>query len=318
MGLPVSRALVTLLFAPIAACQVLLDVEGMQCEVNSDCVGLFGRSYVCTSEHVCREEAANVPEPAPEPDAGETPDADTRPPLPAKWACLREAPREIVPIEGVTIMLRFVVTDFVHLTVPEGLVAKACDTRDISCTSPLIDNVTPDSEGYIVFPNLPHGWRGYTQLSAPDYVDSLMFTTRVYVEDAMPDGPSLLRPETLDEIAGGGGEDIDPSKGIAIITVSDCEGNAAEGVRFVQEDMANTEPPFYFEGTFPDRERQTTTITTMLTRSGVPLAVGGFSHIEPGYVSFAAILDETGDEVGQITVQIREHTMTYVEIDAGY
>jgi hypothetical protein len=50
----------------------------------------------------------------------------------------------------------------------------------------------------------------------------------------------------------------------------------------------------------------------------VPLAVGGFSHIEPGYVTMVAILDETEDEVGRMIVQVRPFTMTFVEINAGY
>ncbi len=294
---------------PVLGCQVILDVEGQQCESDRDCVGLFGRDFVCTADRVCIDESDIQ---APEEDAGGLP------PLPDNWACLREPPRMVNPLAGRTVSVRFAVTDFVELTVPPGLTAKACESRDIRCENPVIDDVTPDSDGFIEFENLPHGWRGYSQLSAPDYVDSLVFTNRPYTEDTMPDGPTMLTPDQLQQIAMGGNEDIDMTKGIAILTVYDCDGNAAPGVRFEQDDSSNEEPAFYFSSTLPDRERPHTTVTTQLTRSMKPLAVGGFSHIEPGYVTMVAILDETEEEVGRVIVQIRALNMTFVEINAGY
>ena len=294
---------------PVLGCQVILDVEGEQCESDRDCVGLFGRSFVCTADRVCIDESDIQ---APEEDAGGLP------PLPDNWACLREPRRMVVPQNGRTVSIRFAVTDFVELTVPEGLTAKACESRDIDCENPVIDNVMPDSEGFIEFENLPHGWQGYSLVSAPNYVDSLIFTNRPYTEDTMPDGPTVLTPKQLMDIAKGGNEAIDMTKGIAILTVYDCDGAAAPGVRFEQDDTENEEPAFYFSSTLPDRNRPSTTVTTQLTRSRVPLAVGGFSHIEPGYVTMVAILDETDDEVGRMIVQVRPLTMTFVEINAGY
>lgn len=295
----------------LAGCSVAIDVDDPQCTTNQDCVGLFGRSYVCTAESVCIDGAA-APAPGDEPDDMETPE------LPDKWACLNDEPRMIVPQAGRTVRVRFAVTDFVELTVPEGLTANACNPTDIRCENPQIRDVEPDAEGFIEFENLPHAWRGYTVLSAPGYVDSLVYTNRPYTEDSMPDGPTMLRPAALREIAEGGGEAIDMDKGIAIVTVYDCDGDPAPGVRFEQEDRNNVEPAFYFSGTLPDRERTTTTISTQLTRSMAPQAVGGFSHIEPGYVTLIAVLDETGQTVGRVTVQIRAFTMTFAEINAGY
>lgn len=296
-----------LLCIPLFGCQALLDVEGEQCETDRECVGLFGRSYVCTGERVCVEQSTSTP----------TPDAGAVSELPDNWACLEDPPRSIAPVANRNVRVRYAVTDFVELTVPEGLTAKACNPTDIRCENPALDDVTPDAEGYLEF-DLPHGFRGYTQLSAPGYVDSLIYTNRAFTEDTMPDGPAMLKPASLREIAEGGGEQIDADRGIAILTVYDCDGNAAPGVRFEQEDAANVEPPFYFEGTLPDRERTTTTVSTLLTRSMKPQAAGGFSHVEPGYVALIAVHDESDLTVGRITVQIRAFTMTYAEIHAGY
>jgi hypothetical protein len=294
--------------AVLAGCQTWLDVEEQQCETDRDCVGLLGRSYICTEEQVCADAEDTS---SPLADAGAASE------LPANWACLSEPPRRVAPVAGRTVQIRFAVTDFVELTVPEGLVAKACNPTDIRCDRPAVDNVTPDEEGFLEF-DLPHGFWGYTQLSAPTYVDSLSYSNRPFITDAMPDGPTLLTPAALREIAEGGGEQIDMDRGIAILTVFDCDDNAAPGVRFEQEDEANVEPPFYFEGTLPDRERMTTTVSTLLTRSMKPQAAGGFSHIEPGYVSMVAVHEQSGLTVGRITVQIRAFTMTFAEIHAGY
>jgi hypothetical protein len=294
---------------------VLLDVQGQQCRSDGDCVGLFGRDYVCGEQHVCIEDDSPAPGSGMQ-DAGGS-HSSTRP---EGFECLDDPPRTVVAQIGRFVSLRFVVTDFVDLTVPSGLFGKACETRDVRCENPIegLDHVTPDPNGFLNFENLPHGWRGYMQISAPMYVDSLVYSNRAYGEDAMTEGPTVLKPSQLNEIAMGGGEMIDMTKGIVILTAYDCEGHAAPGVRFEQDDAEATEVPFYFEGTLPDRERTTTIISTELTQSHAPLAAGGFSHITPGYVTFVAVLDETDEEIGRVTVQVRALNMTYAEIHAGY
>jgi hypothetical protein len=169
-----------------------------------------------------------------------------------------------------------------------------------------------------VYSGLPHAWRGYLQLTAPGYVDSLVFTNRPYTGDEMPEGPTLLTEASLNSISEGGGEELDSTKGIVLVAIYDCDGNAAPGVRLVQLDVNSDERPFYFEGTLPDRDRDTTTISTQLTRSMAPLAVGGYSQVDVGYVTMIGVLEATGDEIGRVTMQVRALTISIAELNAGY
>lgn len=299
----------------LSGCQLALDVEGTQCDSDQDCVGLFGREYTCTESHVCVERPVD----APVEDSGTpstTPDAQVT--LPPEWACIAEPRRMVIPQTNRAISIKLAVTDFVDLMSPAGLTGRACNATDVPCARPVVEGVTPDAEGYLVFAGLPHAWRGYLQLTAPGYVDSLVFTNRPYTGDEMPEGTTLLTEASLRSISEGGNETLDETKGIVLVAIYDCEGNAAPGVRLVQLDATSEERPFYFEGTLPDRDRDTTTISTQLTGSMAPLAVAGYSHVDEGYVTMIGVLEATGDEIARVTVQVRPLTMSIAELNAGY
>ncbi len=300
-----------LLLAAIGGCQLALDVEGTQCESDTDCLGLFGRTYVCTDERVCIEDLPAAPE-----DSGTPSDASSE--RPPQWQCLDEPRRTVIPQASRVVSVRLAVTDFVTLTSPDGLIGKACNPSDIPCANPVIANVMPDDEGYLLFPGLMHAWPGFIHLSAPGYIDTLVFTNRPYTGDEMPEGPTLLTEASLRSISQGGGEEIDDSKGVVLVAAYDCDGNAAPGVRIVLEEQDNDEHPFYFQGTLPDRDRETTVISTQLTRSRAPLAVGGYSHVKEGYATMIGVLEATGEEIGRVTVQVRPLTMSIAELNAGY
>lgn len=307
--LALSRPLLVAL--SLIGCQVALDVEREQCEVDQDCVGLLGRSYMCSDEQVCVQQHSSPPEDAGSGDASTGSD-------PKKWACLKQMRRVVIPQSGRVISMRLSATDFVDLTSPPGLTARACNPTDVPCNRPLIEGVVPDDEGYLVFAELPHGFQGYVQLSAPDFVDSLRFTNRPYTGNEMPEGTTMLTVDSLNSISKGGGEAFDESKGVVLVLVYDCEGHAASGVRIVQLDASSDEHPFYFESTLPDRDRETTVISTQLTRTMAPLAVGGYSRVNPGYVTMVGVLEETGEEIGRVTVQVRALTISFAELNAGY
>lgn len=298
----------------LAGCQLALDVDGTQCDSDVDCVGLFGRAYACTPSKVCMEAHANVVEDSGTP--GGSPDAQSA--LPSEWACLDKPPRMVIPQSGRAISIRLAVTDFVDLMSPPGLAGKACNPTDVPCDKPVVEGVLPDDAGYLVFSGLPHAWRGYFQLTAPGYIDSLVFTNRPYAGDEMPEGPTLLTEASLNSISKGGGEQFDPTQGVVLVVIYDCDGKAAPGVRLVQLDATSAERPFYFEGTLPDRDRDTTTISNQLTQSMAPLAVGGYSQVDPGYVTMIGVLEATGGEIGRVTVQVRPLTISIAELNAGY
>ena len=97
---------------------------------------------------------------------------------------------------------------------PEGLTGRACLPTDVVCDPPFIGPIEPDADSYLVF-TLPHAWRGYSVVSAPGYVDSLIYSNRPFIEDNEMPTTTILTARSLRSIARGGNEEIDGTKGIA-------------------------------------------------------------------------------------------------------
>jgi hypothetical protein len=302
----------------VEACSLVLDVEGEQCTSDEDCVGLFGRGFECTPERVCVEPMMSSGDGDGDGDSGMPGDGGSN--LPPEWACIEDDPRIVIPQQNRSLTLRLAVTDFLTLKQPQNLVGRACNGMDVDCSSPVIDDIMPVSDGYLEFEDLPHGWLGYLELEAPGYLPTLVFTNKPYTVDAMPEGPTLLTLNGLESITEGGGEMINEDRGIVLLAVYDCEGNPGEGVQLVQEERAGEEPemPYYFEGSLPDRDRDETIISRRLTRTMNPLAVGGFNKVREGYQTFYGVLASTGQPIGRVTVQVRPLTMSISELHAGY
>jgi hypothetical protein len=122
----------------------------------------------------------------------------------------------------------------------------------------------------------------------------------------------------LADISERGDSVADFNLGVAIIEMFDCDGAAGDGVHLEKLDGTD-EHAFYFDGALPDRELESTTVSSALgVRGGAPRAVGGFNNVEPGYITFEATLWETGELIGEFTAQIRSGYMTYINIYAGY
>jgi len=284
----------------------VLDVEDEQCSTDADCVGLFGRSYACNDEQVCVESEDMM--------AGDG--GDDR--LPPEWQCSQEPPRMIIPQAGRAVTLRIGATDYIDLMTPAGVVGRACNPTDLQCMRPRLEDVMPGDDGYLVFEGLPHAWLGFIELNAPGYMQTVLYTNRAYAVDTMPEGVTLITRESAAAIAEGGGEMFDDDNGIVLIAIYDCEGQAAEGITLLQEDESTMERAFYFEGSLPDRDRSSTVISRLLTPSGNPLAVAGFSQVKEGYVTMLLVHEASGIEVGKMGVQVRPLTMTIAEFHAGY
>jgi hypothetical protein len=301
--------LVSLLVASIFihGCSLVLDVEDEQCSTDADCVGLFGRAYACNDEQVCVESEDMM--------TGDAGGDDT---LPLEWRCSQDPPRPIIPKPGVGVTLRIAAIDYIDLMSPPGVVGRACNPTDLQCMRPRVEDVMPDEEGYLVFEELPHAWLGFIELNAPGYMQTVLYTNRAYTADRMPEGSTMITRETAVSIAEGGGEVFDPENGIVLLAIFDCEGKPAAGITLLQDDESSMEHAFYFEGSLPDRDRNSTVVSRLLTTTGNPLSVAGFSQIKQGYVTMVLVHEETGIEVGKMGVQVRPLTMTIAEFYAGY
>jgi hypothetical protein len=288
----------------VCGCEAWLEVDDPQCKSNQDCVGLFGREYTCNARGVCLAPSS--------PDAGGS-SGPSKPLLPARWACVNEAPRDFVPDPDRTVTMRMDVVDVTTLRVPPALVAEACHPRDIECADPIANDLHPGADGFLEFV-VPYGFEGFMGFTAPDFVPALLFSNRALIEDVTTSGPALSTITSLDDFASHSGRDIGAGTGLAIIEIRDCSDKAGDGVKF---DPIGDETPFYFDGALPARGLSATTVSNLLGAGRESRAVGGFSNLSPGYATIQARIATNDVVVGRVTVQIRAGYITYVRLYAG-
>ena len=296
-----AYSLAVLCAAAISGCEVWLNVESKQCTQDETCVKLLGAGASCGSAGVC----TRAPTPS---------DMEPEDELPARWACLRQEPKDFIPDTNKTLKLRMDVVDVVTLKVPEGLVASACTPGDVECTRPVAQGVKPGSDGFMEF-ELPYGFEGFVKVEAPGYVPSLSYDSKPYTASFTTSGPAIITPTVLKVISDNSGMSSDPNNAMAFLEVRDCNDSAAEGV---QLDPIGDNSPFYFEGALPSRDLKVTAISNQLGAGREARALGGFSDLKPGYTTFQARLPDSGDLVSRITVQIKSGHITYVRMHAGY
>jgi hypothetical protein len=289
----------------LTGCELWLNVDGPQCTTDQNCRELVGLGYTCGTAGVCVA-------PIVKPDAG-----DDKPALPDRWACLGKPPTSFVADPDMTVQVRMDAVDFNTLRVPPGLEAQVCRPADVECAEPIASHVQPGSDGFFAF-TLPYGFDGFFIFTAPNIVPSLLYRNRPYIDSVTTSGPALASEATLEDISKLAGRPRDPTTGVAILEVRDCKDAAGDGVQF---DSVAGEDPFYFEGSLPGRLLTATTISNSLGANREPRAVGGFSNLTPGYITFqahlAATQAATQDPVARHTLQIRAGYITYTRIFPG-
>jgi hypothetical protein len=290
-------------FYGLVGCQVWLDVEGPQCKSNKDCVGLFGRGFSCSAAGIC-----NAPEAEPDVDAG------MKPRVPARWACVNDAELDFIADPDRNVTVRMDAVDLNTLRVPQGLVGAACGPTDVDCTSPIVSDVRPAGDGFFEF-NVPYGFEGFLTFNAPGTVPAMSFSNKPYLDSITTSGPALLTTKSLDDLATHSGHPIAENTGVAILEIRDCSDSAGDGVSF---DNVGDEEPFYFDGALPARGLPATMVSNLLGAGREPRAVGGFSNLPPGYVTFHARLASNDLELTQVTIQVRAGQITYARVYAGY
>jgi hypothetical protein len=287
--------------AALTGCELWLNVDAPQCDKDATCVGLLGHGYTCGTAGVCVPPATPV-------DSGEPKRV-----LPARWACIDTPAKTFVADPDRSLTVRMDAVDFATLKVPPGVKATACNPADVMCSAPIFSDAEPGSDGFFEF-NLPYGFDGFLEFSAPNIVPSLLFRNRAYIDSVTTSGPALASNSLLMDIGKSSGRPIDPATGVAILEIRDCFDAAGDGVEF---DPIDEEGPFYFRGALPTRDDGGTTISNNLAAGREPRAVGGFSNLTPGPVTFQIRLVTTKDLVATVTLLIRAGYITYVRVYPG-
>ena len=217
--------------------------------------------------------------------------------MPTRWSCL-EGPPE-TPTGSGSFTATFLVRDTVSQEPKVGLAARACRRLDVKCADGISGAVTTDATGHVSLV-VPAGFNGYARFDDPTIASTLFFFDPQCRPTDLPWWSRSLRRRRRGPGSADGGQP-DTSLGIALVTVFDCFGKPAEGVRVTAE-AGDAAKAFYIRNGLPS------TAATATDETGY----GSFVNATPGTATFSASID--GMPIGSVTVLVQAGAQTIAHI----
>ena len=293
-------------------CSALINVDGKQCVMDSDCMqkGLAGQceDNVCVPSEV-QEADVNASCTSDANCSGVTPrcllttHACVSSSIGEQFACLLPPPAETE-----TVHYQFNVRLSVELTkAPENLVVKACEPGDVICRAPLDVFMDTAGDGLVQF-ELPKGKPVFFEVTSSgitvlSYTSNISELDNPKVRDVFV--PTMAVSDSFSDT--GLTASVDPDKGTAIIQLEDCGEQPASGVHFKLNPESGDD--FYLQHSLPSFNATVTSYD-----EAIDIAYGGFGDVNPGIVEISAYWGVDGPLLNSITTQVRPNTITMVEM----
>jgi hypothetical protein len=270
----------------LSGCSVLVDVDGKQCESDSDCAPFQDRAAAV----VCRQ---NLCVDAGEPGDGgaggagidplscEPPEAATTPTVKYSFAPIfAQEPDE-----------------------PKPFSIKACAQLDLECEHPLFGPLDVNAGEPQDF-EVPPGFNGYFQIENPDTLGGLLFMGRPVVADTVGWNVTMPTPAVVMQLAFATGKMVDPELGIILSVARDCNAVALEGVTYTNSVMSTPDLlSYYFVNSLPD---------TGLTKTG-PQGAAGYANVPIGTAVLTGT-SESGKALGPVSLRMKPHWISFGEL----
>lgn len=312
----------------LAACSLVVSLDGQQCSVDSDCTsrgGAFSNS-VCQNQ-VCIASAAleasveagrGLPDGSTfdaQPDVDASPETDDAQPDagPNPWGCLSAPPEVLSAGQSIAVTLTaFDALQPIQTAGPAGsdLVpvsytavpfanVEGCNTLDPACNSAVASG-TMDEAGVTVL-TMPANFVGFFRLTAPGYFPSTTYPGQL-LADASAESitTAMVDVNALQELAFAlnvNVEGADAGVGLAFFEAFDCFDHHAPGVTFtILGDAGAGAIPWYIVNGVP---------STADNQTG-SLGAGGAVNVPAGPLTVVATLASTKQVLGTISAIVRE------------
>lgn len=195
----------------------------------------------------------------------------------------------------------FLVRDTVSQEPKVGVAMRACRRLDVKCAEGISGTSIVDATGHASVV-VPAGFEGYTRFDDPAIASTLFFFDPAVHEDRPALGVSVTAPETTAALAALTGAEANSSLGLALVTVFDCFGKPAEGVRVTADDVGDAAKTFYVRNGLPSATASATDET----------GYSGFVNAAPGTASFSAFIGD--QKIGSVTVLVQAGAQTIAHI----
>jgi hypothetical protein len=272
------------LFLAAGGCTVVLSPGETQCEKASDCTARGFKGAACT-EHVCAE-----PPPVVDP----------------VWGCLGHVVEPVPdPSKKVALSVALTFTDQSPVTMAT---VDVCDKLDVGCTGTNPDfpkGISPDADGLVTF-QVIQGFDGFVRIAGPKVMDSRVFVGRPIITPPSAKAVRLLQPSEYTILANFAKQDVDPTRGTAILLAVDCAGLPVSGVHFATPNADAAAQEFYLINQAP---------TTPPTATATDVdGFGGFFNLPVGAAVARTSREKDKVAVGESSFQVLANTISYVQI----
>jgi hypothetical protein len=216
-----------------------------------------------------------------------------------RWACLDEAPPITAAPNVPTIDLALGIADTVTDTVPEGLMARACDSLDVGCDTPLLAAVTPSVDG-VLHLQVAQGFDGYIEIRSPSTVPTMYFVNGALMRDTVRN-LAVISTLALTGLAMQARIPLEPTLGHVLLSVFDCMGAPASDIQLVSDAGGVA---FVFVDGLPAPGRDVTS----------DAGVGGFVNVPTGYALLEGRRAADGRVLGTTNVLVRSGWFSYYDV----
>jgi hypothetical protein len=273
--------------ATTAACSVLIDVDGKQCETTEDCANRGFTDAECR-ENLC---VALVDEPMTGGAGGEAGGPGNDDPLMCEV---------VTPPPGTTVKYTFAPLFASPPDDPTPFSIKACQQFDLNCENPLFGPIEVEAGMPEDF-EVPAGFIGYFDITNEATLHGLFFMGRAVNVDTMGWPVRMPDAETVMNLGFFAQQEVDPNLGIVLSVARDCNQLPLEGVTYSSSAGGDV---FYIVNDLPN-------VNTTVTG---PQGAAGFVNVPIG-TSVLKVVTESGQELKPVTVRLPgANTISFVEV----
>jgi hypothetical protein len=186
-----------------------------------------------------------------------------------QWACLQKPAAKPQQATGPSISLTYRFADYETFQPIAGLRVRVCGATDLQCRSPVGPVVTTDATGAAVIHLGSNSFDGYAEISGAEYPTILSLhppLSKDFVANLVPIPKTKTFDGLVNELA-----PLQPDRSTIIMTVNDCAGARAPGVRLAIEPVDGA-TPFYFANRIPSSAATETDVIGAF-------AAGGFVNV---------------------------------------
>lgn len=222
------------------------------------------------------------------------------------WDCTTSGAVDdpLVYSEATSLVLSIQVIDIITRETPPNLRVRACLITDLGCERPITPNLSADAEGIVNVP-LATGLSGFLELTADGFGPGMFVLPGPLTLELA----ALLRSRAVVLVPTDSLESaVIPIRmasasqtGTLLVTVFDCDGRGADGVRIEVDTPAL---PFAIIDGLPIVDQRTTT----------SYATVGFINVEPGVAIVSGYRTDTGAIVGREAIPVRPGWDTLVSM----